>query len=63
MKELKTISFSLISLGLLLFLIGELFKIMHWPDLFKGIYSGPAVLMIGLILLVVSISKTNKQSN
>lgn len=53
MKGLKIAGFVLIGLGLLLSAIGYLFKVLHWPDLFKGIYSGPGVLLVGIVLLIV----------
>lgn len=43
-----------IVLGILLFLVGLLFRIMHWPDMFQGIYSGPAFIIIGLLLYIFS---------
>jgi predicted membrane channel-forming protein YqfA (hemolysin III family) len=53
MKGLKTISIVLIVLGALLYLVGLQFRIMHWPDMFKGTISGPMVLIIGLIVFVI----------
>jgi uncharacterized membrane protein len=53
MKELKTISIVFIILGALLLLVGVTYKIMHWPDMFKGAISGPIVLFLGLILFLV----------
>jgi hypothetical protein len=61
MNRLKTTSIVLIVLGIILFLVGFQFKIMHWPnDMYKGIISGPIVFVIGLILLLIYQSK---QSN
>jgi asparagine N-glycosylation enzyme membrane subunit Stt3 len=63
MKGLKTISLVLIVLGALLYLVGLQFKIMHWPDMFKGTISGPIILIIGLIVLVIYRTKRKKISN
>lgn len=49
---MKTLSIVLIVLGILLFLVGCLFKISHWPDLFKGMISGPIMTVLGVILLI-----------
>lgn len=46
--------FSIVSLvtGAFLFLVGLLFKQMHYPDdMFKGLYSGPFFIIIGFVLL------------
>ncbi len=53
MKDLKIISNILIVLGVLLFLVGLMFKVMHWPDMFKGIISGPVFILIGVIMLII----------
>jgi predicted membrane channel-forming protein YqfA (hemolysin III family) len=53
MKALKITSIVFIVLGILLFLVGYMFRIMHWPDLYQGFYSGPIVFLMGLILLII----------
>lgn len=63
MKGLKTISIVLIVLGALLYLVGLQFKIMHWPDMFKGTISGPIVLIIGLIVFVIYRTKRKNITN
>ncbi len=57
MKTLRIVSIILISLGFLLSLAGFLFKIQHWPDIFKGIFSGPIFIIVGTILFIVSLKK------
>jgi len=57
MKNLRIISFVLIGLGLLLFITGILFKIQHWPDMFKGFISGPIIILIGVIIFIVTVIK------
>ena len=54
MKGLKIVSIVLLVIGLLLFLVGYLFRIMNWPDMFKGVISGPILILIGLILLIIN---------
>ena len=53
MKGIKSISLILIVLGGLILLVGLYFNYMQWPDLFKGIYSGPVLLILGLILFII----------
>ena len=63
MKGLKTISIVLIVLGALLYLVGLQFRIMHWPDMFKGTISGPIVLIVGLIVFVIYRTKKRNATN
>jgi hypothetical protein len=55
---LKTLSIILIVIGILLTIIGAMFKILDWPDLFKGIISGPIFMIIGGGLLLLRKKKT-----
>jgi hypothetical protein len=43
----------IIVIGLMLLAVGLLFKIMLWPDMFQGLYSGWVVLIIGIVMLIV----------
>lgn len=63
MKNLRIISFVIIGLGLLTFLTGLLFKIQHWPDMFKGLISGPFIVLIGVILFIITVIINNKSVN
>jgi hypothetical protein len=54
---MKALAYILIVLGILLVIIGSLFKIMHWPDLFFGQISGTGLLIIGIFILVFKKSK------
>ena len=63
MRGLKTISIVLIVFGALLYLVGLQFKIMHWPDMFKGTISSPIVLIIGLIVFVIYRTKRKNITN
>jgi hypothetical protein len=58
----KGIALGLIGLGISLFLIGLLFEKMRWPDLWKGIYSGPIVLGLGLVVLLIVIKFERKNN-
>jgi hypothetical protein len=52
--------FSIISLvaGAFLFLVGLLFKQMHYPeDMFRGLYSGPFLVFLGFVLLYLGRDK------
>lgn len=55
---MKVLSIIFIILGVLLLLTGAMFKIMHWPDMFKGIYSGPIMIIAGAVLLIVYFSRS-----
>jgi F0F1-type ATP synthase assembly protein I len=62
MKSLRIISYVLMVLGVLIYVTGILFKIQHWPDMFKGLTSGPIIVFIGTMtfLLTVILNKKNK---
>lgn len=47
---LKITSLILIVIGFLLFLVGTVFVIFNFSDMFNGIYSGPLILSIGIIM-------------
>ncbi|EJF10133.1 hypothetical protein O71_10884 [Pontibacter sp. BAB1700] len=47
----KLLPLLLIIVGIVVFLVGLLFNMQKWPDMFFGIYSGTFVMVIGLVLL------------
>jgi len=49
--------------GLFIFLVGLLFHLLKWPDMFFGIYTGPLIMIIGIILLVYINKKRSKGNN
>ena len=55
---MKTISIILIVIGTLLTIIGAMFKVLEWPDLFKGIISGPIMIIVGGGLILMRKKKT-----
>jgi xanthine/uracil permease len=57
MKSLRIISFVFMALGIMLFFIGVISKIQHWPDMFKGQISGLIIALIGVILFLISLIK------
>jgi predicted membrane channel-forming protein YqfA (hemolysin III family) len=57
MKILRVISFVFMALGVLLYLVGILFKIQHWPDMFKGQISGLIIALIGIVFFLISLIK------
>ena len=61
MKRLKVISIVLLSLGILLLLVGILFESMNWPDIWRGMTSGPIIAGLGLLLLIIY--KIKKKNN
>jgi hypothetical protein len=60
MQSLRTISFVCMSLGVILFLTGILFKIQHWPDMLKGKISGIIAVCLGVVLFIMSIKKSKE---
>jgi hypothetical protein len=48
----KIISKILIIVGALLTMIGLLFKLLKWIDIFQGIIYGPLILILGIIILL-----------
>jgi hypothetical protein len=57
----KQLPLIFIMAGTLLFLVGLLFKTLKWPDMFYGIYSGPVLFTVGL--LVFLIKRQNEKSD
>ena len=54
---LKTISIVLMVLGLLLYGVGYLFKVLNWPDLFHGIITGVIICGLGIIGIIINTIK------
>ncbi len=52
MKD-KLLPIVLFIIGFMLTFTGFLFKMKHWPDSFYGIYSGPILIILGIILLII----------
>lgn len=46
----KAIGKIIIVIGVLLTLIGLLFKLLKWNDIYMGIVSGPIFIIVGLII-------------
>jgi len=53
MKVLKALSIVLLLVGFLLLVFAYLSRIQHWPDVLRGMYSGPILMIIGAILLII----------
>ena len=61
-KTIKILVYIFLIVGILLFLIGLLFHFMKWPDMYKGIFTGPILMGVGIILLlIVFVSNKNKK--
>jgi hypothetical protein len=50
---MKTLSIAFLIIGSLLFLVGLLFHVKEWPDLFHGLISGSALMGMGVIFFVI----------
>jgi hypothetical protein len=57
---MKYFGISWMVLGVLLFSVGLLFKAMELDDLWRGIITGPIIFGIGVVLLLVHLSKNRK---
>jgi predicted membrane channel-forming protein YqfA (hemolysin III family) len=57
MKKIGTGSIILLVIGSLLFIVGLIFHIFHWPDMFKGLYAGPVLILIGIIISLPRLKK------
>ena len=60
MKITRVLAFVFMILGVLLFTVGALFKIQHWPDMFVGLISGPFSILIGVVLFIISLTSKKK---
>ncbi len=60
MKSLRIISYVIMSLGVLVFIVGLLFKIQHWPDMFNGLTTGLILIITGSVLFLISLVKRQK---
>jgi hypothetical protein len=60
-KPIIVLSICFTFLGSLFLIVGIIFNIKHWFDMFQGIYSGPFFIIIGLGLLIGSIAKSREK--
>jgi hypothetical protein len=44
-------------LGMLLVIIGALFKVQHWPDIFHGLVTGPIIAIVGAVIFILTLIK------
>jgi multisubunit Na+/H+ antiporter MnhG subunit len=57
MNGIKILSIALLIIGALLLLVGILFKVFHFPDLFQGNISGPIIIVVGVAAFLLSKNK------
>ncbi len=57
MNWFKVFGVLCIILGIMVFFLGVMFKILHWPDTYTLLFSGPVVLILGLGLLSIKSKK------
>ena len=62
MKSLRMISYVILALGVLVFIVGLLFKIQHWPDIFNGLTKGLALIITGTVFFLISLVKMRANS-
>ena len=60
MKGLRLTSFILMTLGVLVYLIGFVSRIQHWPDILRGKISGQIILLLGVILYLIYLFSAQK---
>jgi hypothetical protein len=61
MKSLRIISFVFMALGIMLFFIGIISKIQHWPNMFKGEISGLLIACFGIVLFIITLIKRQEK--
>jgi hypothetical protein len=49
------------ALGVLVFIVGLLFKIQHWPDMFNGSTTGLILIITGSVFFIISLLKRQKK--
>ena len=57
MKPLQIFSSILMGLGMLLVIIGALFKVQHWPDIFHGLVTGQIIAIVGAVIFILTLIK------
>lgn len=57
MKAVKILSIVFLLVGFLLIVIAYFSRIQHWPDVLRGMYSGPILMIIGAFLFIVRLFK------
>jgi len=60
MKGLRLTSFILMTLGVLVYLIGFISGIQHWPDILKGKISGQIILLLGVVVYLIYLFSAQK---
>jgi hypothetical protein len=53
----KVLPFIIIAIGVMFLLVGILFNALKWPDMLFGVYSGPAIILIGVVMLISNLRK------
>jgi uncharacterized membrane protein AbrB (regulator of aidB expression) len=56
----KPLPFIFIAIGILVLLVGILFNTLKWPDILFGVYSGPGIILIGVVLLIFNLLKSKE---
>ena len=62
MKSLRMISYVIMALGGLVFIVGLIFRIQHWPDMFNGLTTGLALIITGTVFFLISLVKKKKNA-
>ena len=60
MKILRSVSYVLMALGVIVFLTGLFYRIQHWPDIFCCIISGPILTFTGAVAFIVTLVRNKK---
>ncbi len=60
MKTLRLASFTLMILGVLLYMVGYLSGIQHWPDVLRGRISGQIIVFLGVVLYLIYLFASRK---
>ena len=57
MNLAKTFGIVLVIVGELLLIGGVIICIMQWPDIFKGLFVGPGLIIIGIVIEILGLIK------
>lgn len=49
---MKVFSIIIVIIGALFLIVGVIFKLSDWPDLWNGLVSGPIIVTVGIILFI-----------
>ena len=58
---MRKISYFLMSIGTVMYSLGILFRIQHWPGAMKGKIIGLAFVIIGVVIFLISLAQRQEK--